>query len=294
MLDKDWIACDDGPTSPHRGRCYAAYTDDAQNSTVVQWSDDGGLTWSTPVKATSTLVGTQPVVRPDGTLVVVAVDFNGDQALTGSIDAVVSTDGGATFTRSTVASLQAHSAGRLRAVSLPSVAIDGAGTLYAAWDDCRFRVGCTGNDLVLSTSTDGLAWTTPVRIPVAPAGSSQEEFLTGLAADPLQPGRLGLVYAYFLPGSCAAGACLVGTGFVSSANGGASWSVPQQLDAVPMRLDWLASTEGGRMLGDYYSTSFAGDRVVPVFTLAVPPLAGRFREAVFAASLPILPTPGSG
>jgi BNR repeat-like domain len=291
VLDKDWIACDNGPGSPHRGRCYAAYTDDAQNWTAVQWSDDGGLTWSAPVKATSTLVGTQPVIRPDGALVVVAVNFNGDRALTGSIAAVISTDGGATFTRSAVADLQTHPAGQLRAVSLPSVAIDSGGTMYAAWHDCRFRAGCAGNDLVLSTSKDGVSWTAPTRIPVAPASSSQEEFLAGLDADPLQPGRLGLVYAYALPGSCARGACLVGAGFVSSADGGASWSPQQRLDAVPARPDWLARTEGGRMLGDYYSTSFAGGRVVPVFTLAIAPLGDRLREAVFAASLPVLPTP---
>jgi hypothetical protein len=40
------------------------------------------------------------------------------------------------------------------------------------------------------------------------------------------------------------------------------------------------------MVGDYFSTSFAGDRVVPVFALATSPLAGRFREAIFATSLP--------
>jgi BNR repeat-like domain len=291
VLDKDWIACDNGTASPHRGRCYAAYTDDAQNLTAVQWSDDGGLTWSAPVKAASTLVGTQPVVRPDGALVVVAVNFNGDRALTGSIEAVVSTDGGATFTPSTVAPLQSHPAVGLRAVSLPSVAIDSNGTIYAAWHDCRFRAGCTGNDLVLSTSQDGVSWTTPTRIPVAPPTSSQQEFLAGLDADPLQPGRLGLVYAYYLPGSCARGTCLVGAGLVSSADGGASWSAQQQLDAVPAQLDWLARTEGGRMLGDYYSTSFAGDRVVPVFTLAIAPVGDRLREAIFAASLPLVPTP---
>jgi BNR repeat-like domain/RTX calcium-binding nonapeptide repeat (4 copies) len=291
VLDKDWIACDNGAASPRRGRCYAAYTDDAQNQTTVQWSDDGGVTWSSAVKATSTLVGTQPVIRPDGTLVVVATSFNGDQALTGTIAAVVSPDGGATFTRSTIATLQTHPAGGLRAISLPSVAIDSDGTMYAAWDDCRFRVGCSGNDLVLSTSTDGLAWTAPARIPLAPTTSSQEEFLTGLAADPRQPGRLGLVYAYYVPRSCAAGGCLVGTAFVSSADGGTSWSIPQRLDALPVQLDWLARTEAGRMLGDYYSTSFAGDRVVPVFTLAIPPLDGRFREAIFAASLPVVPAP---
>jgi hypothetical protein len=39
------------------------------------------------------------------------------------------------------------------------------------------------------------------------------------------------------------------------------------------------------MVGDYFSTSYAGDRVVPVFALAAPPATGRLREAVFAASL---------
>jgi hypothetical protein len=40
------------------------------------------------------------------------------------------------------------------------------------------------------------------------------------------------------------------------------------------------------MVGDYFSTSYAGDRVVPVFALATSPLRGRLREGVFAASLP--------
>ncbi len=39
------------------------------------------------------------------------------------------------------------------------------------------------------------------------------------------------------------------------------------------------------MVGDYFSVSYAGDRVVPVFALATAPLNGRLREAIFAASL---------
>ena len=39
------------------------------------------------------------------------------------------------------------------------------------------------------------------------------------------------------------------------------------------------------MLGYYFSVAFAGGRWVPVFALAAPPLAGRFREAIFASSL---------
>ena len=228
QLDKDWFVCDNGASSPHRGRCYATYTDDQKSSTVVQYSDDGGATWSEPVKASSFLVGTQPVVRPDGGLVVVAGDYNGEAALTGSIASLVSTDGGLTFTRSIVSTLTAKTNGPLRAVALPSVAIDPSGTLYAVWHDCRFRSGCSGNDLVLSTSTDGLVWRAPARIPLTSGGVPVQAFLPGLVADPTEPAHLGLVYGHWQPGSCAT-ECLLEVAFVSSSDGGASWSVPQEL-----------------------------------------------------------------
>jgi hypothetical protein len=74
-------------------------------------------------------------------------------------------------------------------------------------------------------------------------------------------------------------------GFVQSPDGGATWTKPLRLDVEPMAMDWLAQAEG-RMVGDYFSTVFAGDRVVPVFTLAIAPsAAGRLHEAIFAASL---------
>lgn len=88
-LDKDWITCDNGPVSPHRGRCYALYTDDDKNITVSQSSDDGGTTWSTPVRAAGVLVGTQPQVLPDGTLVTIAGNYVGERALTGTIESLV-------------------------------------------------------------------------------------------------------------------------------------------------------------------------------------------------------------
>ena len=286
QLDKDWIACDNNVASPYRGRCYAEFTDDAKNMTVSQSSDDGGLTWSAPVKAYTILVGTQPVILPNGTLVVVAGDYTDEDALTGSIASLRSTDGGATFTRATVATLHAATNGYMRAASLPSVDVDSAGTIYAVWHDCRFRPGCTANDMVLSTSTDGVTWTTPTRVPISPVASTLDAFIPGLAADPARPGRLGLVYAFFTPGSCARGACTLEMGFISSPDGGKTWTAPQRLDAQPMQASWLAKTTSGRMVGDYFSTSFAGGRVVPVFTLATSPLNGRFREAIFAASLP--------
>ena len=287
ILDKDWFACDNGAASPFRGRCYAEYTDDAKNETDSQFSTDGGVTWSPPVRATATLVGTQPVVRPDGTLVVVAGDYNGEDGLAGSIVAVRSTDGGATVTRTTVSSLQAHDTTPMRAIALPSVDIDSAGTIYALWHDCRFRTNCAENDMVISTSPDGgLTWTAPTRVPIAPVTSAVNVFIPGLAADPARPGHLALVYAYDTTTACHAGACTLGIGFTTSADGGATWSAPLRLHAQPYSTNWLPRAEGGRMVGDYFSTSFAGGRVVPVFALATSPLNGHLREAIFAVSLP--------
>ena len=119
-----------------------------------------------------------------------------------------------------------------------------------------------------------------------------QAFLPGLFADPTEPSHLGLVYGHGAPGSCAT-ACLLEVAFVSSSDGGRSWSVPQELSPEPMSSSWLARSQGGRMVGDYFSTSFADGRFVPVFTLAESPLHGRFREAVFAASLPTVPTPSA-
>lgn len=283
-LDKEWITCDNGASSPFRGRCYALYTDDSKNTTVSQSSDDGGATWSAPVRASSALIGTQPAVLPDGTLVTIAGAYAGEQALTGSIESLRSTDGGATFTRTTLAALTSASNAPMRAISLPSLAIDGAGTLYATWADCRFRPSCNANDLVLSTSTDGVAWTAPTRVPVAPVASTLDAMIPGLGADPSRPGHLAVVYAYFTPHSCARGNCTLGIAFAQSPDGGASWTKPLQLDAEPMSLTWLALAEG-RMVGDYFATAYALDRIVPVFTLAIAPTGSRLHEAIFGSSI---------
>ena len=268
ILDKDWIACDNGTTSPFHGRCYLEYTDDQKNITVSQFSTDGGQTWSTPVRAGNVLVGTQPVVQPNGTLVVVAGNYTDERALTGSMVALRSTDGGATFASFTAANLQSADNSPMRAISLPSVESDSNGTIYATWSDCRFRPTCTKNDLVLSTSTDGMTWTAPVRIT-----SGTDAFIPGLAADPAHPGGLAIVYAHYY-GTCSHAPCILGMSIVQSTDGGKTWSAPQRLDAQPFSTNWIPRAEGGRMVGDYFSTSYAGARVVPVFALATSTLEG--------------------
>jgi hypothetical protein len=280
LLDKEWLACDNGAASPFKGRCYLEYTDDQKNITVSQFSTDGGLTWSPAIRAGAILVGTQPVIQPTGTLTVVAGDYRDEEALSGAMVALRSTDGGATFTRFTVADFQAADNNPMRAISLPSLDVDSNGTMYATWHDCRFRPGCSGNDLVLSTSTDGATWAPPTRITRGP----NSVFIPGLAADPTRPGHLAVVYAHYY-GACSGAPCTLGVSSQQSSDGGKTWSTPQRLDAQPYSTSWLPRSEGGRMIGDYFSISYVGGRVVPVYTLAAPPVGGRFREAIFAASL---------
>ena len=160
----------------------------------------------------------------------------------------------------------------MRAISLPSLAIDSAGTLFASWADCRFRASCSANDIVISSSTDGVTWSAPSRVPLAPTSSTLDAMIPGLGADPRVPAISRSCTRTYTPGSCARGGCTLGIAFVQSPDGGASWTKPLRLDVEPMQMAWLAQAEG-RMVGDYFATAFAGDRVVPVFTLAIAPSA---------------------
>lgn len=287
-LDKEWLACDNGPGSPYRGRCYVVYHSIDRNQTVAQSSSDGGLTWTPPVRIAGEnpdVVGVQPLIRPDGTLVVVVPGFGrGNRA---QLVSFTSSDGGVTFgPMQTLAQMQWRETAPIRSLPLPSAEVDAAGTLYVAWHDCQFRAGCTANDLVFIRSADGVSWTPPARIPLRGAAVGDDRFIVGLGADPTRSGRLGLVYAFSARGR-------LNVGFVGSRDGGTTWSASQALGAQPMPASWLPLTPSGegdggerRMVGDYFSVSFAAGRVVPVFTLATSRLGARFREAIFAASLP--------
>jgi hypothetical protein len=283
LLDKEWIACDNGTASPFRGRCYVAYTDDALHRMSIQASDDGGATWTQPARVTTDLLGAQPEIRPDGSLVILAVDLP-DNSDRGSLLALRSTDGGVTFEPGvTVANFTWHAPPRMRAVPLPSAAVSADGTVSVVIQGCAPATpACSTSDVLFASSPDGVTWS-PLR---SIAHGSTDRFVVGLDADPAHLGRLALVYTLMQPGTCAAAAgCRLGIAFQRSTDGGTTWTTPRRLDAAPFGQTWVADA-GGAMLGDYYSVSYAGGRVVPVFTLAEPPLAGRLREAIFAVSLP--------
>ena len=166
-------------------------------------------------------------------------------------------------------------AGDLRTSPLPSAEVDAAGKVYVVWQDCRFRSGCSSNDIVMSTSTDGMAWTAPARIPIDATSSGVDHFIPGIGVDRSTSGntaRLGLAYYYYPVAACNTSTCDLTVGFVSSTDGGTTWTQPRKV-AGPFKLAWIAQTDQGPMVGDYISTSFAGGPLAfGVFAIAKPPL----------------------
>jgi hypothetical protein len=285
--DKNWIACDNGTASPHAGRCYVAWTRAGRGVLAISSSDDGGTTWSpaTLVDAANGS-GWQPVVQPNGTLVIV---YEGAR----TIGAVRSRDGGRTFDAPVVVDrLRTADVSGMRAPSHPSAEVDEAGVITVAWHDCRFRAGCATNDVVISSSSNGVRWSRVRRVPTAPELDALNHFVTGLAVDPSTRGRqtrVALAFYVLTPGGCATSACSVQPYFVSSTDAGRTWSATERL-APAQPLTAFPDSTGGRFVGDYISTSYATRGIaVPVFAAASAPFDGRFHQGVFATSVPPLP-----
>jgi hypothetical protein len=284
-LDKTWVACDNTPTSPFYGRCYAEWDANGNGNRIkMSTSTDGGLTWGAALETANAAngLGGQPVVQPNGT-VVVPIN-NGNQT---AILAFRSTNGGASWGSTTTVSTVAEHfvAGSLRTSPLPSAEIDGAGKVFVVWQDCRFRSNCAANDIVMSSSSDGLTWSTVVRIPIDATTSVADHFIPGLAVDRSTSGagaRLALAYYYYPSRSCTTATCQLDLGFTSSADGGQTWTSPVQL-AGPMALTSLAATSQGYMVGDYISTSFASGTARPFFAASNPPSGGVFDEALYTS-----------
>jgi hypothetical protein len=271
-LDKNWLVCDSNATSPHYGNCYMEWDDNNNGNLIyMSTSSDGGLTWSAPLNPSGMPhgLGGQPLVQPSGKVIVPYLE---DVTATNNIKSYSSSDGGATWSVSVqiAAVNDKNVAGGLRSDALPSAQIDAGGTVYVVWQDCSFRTNCSSNDLVMSTSADGTAWTAPARIPIDALTSTVDHFIPGLGIDPNTSGstaHLGLTYYYYPVANCTAATCALYAGFISSLDGGQTWSTPTPL-AGPMSLSWLPSTSSGRMVGDYMATSFVNGKAYGFFAVA--------------------------
>jgi hypothetical protein len=257
-------------------------------------STDGGQTWSAPANTGDSArgIGGVPVVKPDGTVIVPAADDAGTHMI-----AFTSTDGGMTWTASIVlTTISDHQvAGNLRNDALPMTAVDGNGLVYLVWPDCRFRSGCSSNDIVMSTSSDGVKWAEAVRIPIDAVTSTVDHFLPVLAVDPTTAGataHLTLVYHYYPNASCTEADCALNVGYVTSQDGGTTWTSSTLL-AGPMSLDWLANTKLGRMVGDYVGVAYVAGKAYPALAVARTNSGTTFDEAIYSTTNPLAQARGT-
>jgi len=238
----------------------------------MKTSTNGGATWGSALApgGSHTGLGGQPVVLPNGDVLVPYL------SLSDTIRSFRSTNGGASWNSTVqVATISHHTvAGGLREETLPSAEADAAGTVYVSWSDCRFRSGCPSNDIVIAKSTSETTWAAPRRVPIDATGSTVDHFIPGIGVDPSSSGsaaRIGLTYYYYPAASCTAATCRLDVGFISSTNGGTSWSAATPV-AGPMNLSWIPNTSQGRMFGDYISTSVRpGGNAYPVLAVATAP-----------------------
>src|SRR6202158_3531635 len=278
--DKNWIVCDGWASSPHYGNCYLEWDDSLNHDEILMsTSTDGGITWgaATPTANLADGIGGQPLVQPNGT-VVVPIE-------TSEMSAFSSSDGGLSWTAPvTISNIQLHAdAGGIRSGALPTAAVDGAGTVWTVWEDCRFRSGCSTNDLVYSTSTDGVTWSAVTRIPIDDTSSTVDHFIPGIGIDPATSGagaHVALHYYSYPKSSCTASTCQLIVDYISSANGGSTWNAPVALTG-PMLLGWLPQSQNGLMVGDYIATAFTNGVPHGVFAVATAISGTTFSEAIY-------------
>jgi len=279
--DKNWVVCDSWATSPHFGNCYMEWDDPNSGDILMSTSTDGGQSWSAAIGTVNHAsgIGGQPLVQPSGT-VVVPIE-------TSFMSAFSSTNGGTSWSVPVaIAQIQSHNeAAGLRSGPLPTAAVDGAGTIWVLWEDCRFRSGCSTNDLVYSTSTDGTHWNKATRIPIDPITSLVDHFIPGIGIDPATSGtgaHVAVHYYYYNNTNCTFSSCRLYVGYISSPNGGSTWTPHVRL-AGPMTLGELPNSQNGLMVGDYIATAFTNGIPHGVFAVARASVGEPYNEAMFTA-----------
>lgn len=269
--DKNWLVVDTNPASPHLGRVYQFWTPFLSrhgryfgSPQVVRWSDDQGSTWSSTHYVVRRTLGTQnsqPMIEPDGTIVDTFYDYgvNGrspDATIdpTGTIVATTSTDGGSTWSRPTIVTVDGGGYAPGVRCCLFAADIDPVThRMYVAW---MGGVGST-DPVYVAQSDNGTSWSSPVRVSYGDKPGVQRVNVDVVA-------RAGDVYVSYgtrrAPGDHG--------GFVqqqvsTSTDRGASFGPP--LSIGPVSVLRYAARADGYFPGDYIGEAIAPGRLYVVY-----------------------------
>jgi hypothetical protein len=293
--DKPMIAVDTNPNSPHLNTVYVAWDNasprngkSSDNDVVlVSSSTDHGLTFSGPVAASpsqggpAAVIGADPFVAPDGTLYVAWQD-----SINPAIRESSSSDGGATFGSThliadTLAVFQVNPpAQALRgALIYPACGADLRGRLYCSWTD---ETPSNGMDVFVSHSTDGIHWSSAVRVNDDRTGVANDQFNQWLAVDPSN----GAIVLSWNDTRNDPSRVSTDIFFAESLTGGASFSTNLRVTNASTN-ESCCGADLGNQYGDYEGISAFNGTVRPIWTdrrASVAAIAG-LDEEIFTQAL---------
>ncbi len=256
--DKAWLAFDE-TGGPHNGTIYAAWTRFGNAEIASAHSIDGGTTWNTPIFASNGQAainndGAQPLVLPDGTLLVIFL-HNASPGVTGTLTLARSTDGGATFLPNTLLFDVQQAPYTLpgeqwRHFTYHSLGYDPVrGGLHVIWPD--YRDGATeGINILYSHSTDaGASWSSPARLNDDLPGIVRDQWFPALVATP--DGRLT---ALWLDRRDDPSNSLYHAYARTSTDGGATWATSVRVSSAPSDPNLAIPPDSGG-IGDYIGIS---------------------------------------
>jgi len=302
-VNRPWVACDNNVFSPHFGNCYIAWDDINFDTNVgtndVSVSSDGSLTWSAPTVSPDQCAGSVGgvAIQPNGNLFLIGV-YGG--CTVANLYSIESTDGGQTLqpTVDITAEQLAYpvEGGVMRQDPFPSASVSIDGTIRVVTYDCRFRPNCATNDIVMTTSKDGVNWSPIVRVPIDPLDSGVDHFVAGIGApgflDIIQgasPGALAVDY-YYVPDAAtcdptSAAGCQLYAGFISSQDGGKTWSNPTTVFGPMNIVKDLANTAFGYFVANDITAIYVNGLPQAVYSLGRPPdpKTGLLNQAIYSA-----------
>ncbi len=304
-VNRPWVACDNNVFSPHFGNCYIAWDnanlDTGVGTNDVSVSSDGSFTWSAPTVSLDQCAGSigGVAIQPNGNLFLIGAYGGGCTEPQVYLYSIESTDGGQTLQQTVDITAEQLAypveGGVMRQDPFASAAVSLDGTINVVTYDCRFRPNCATNDIVMTTSKDGVNWTPITRIPIDPVDSGVDHFVAGIGApgflDILQgalPSELAVDY-YYAPDAAtcdpnSAAGCQLYAGFISSNDGGKTWSKPTQVFGPMNIATALATTAFGQFVANDITAIYVDGQPQGVYSLALPPSAnGKLNQAIYSA-----------
>jgi hypothetical protein len=311
--NRPWIGCDNYLFSPHFGNCYVAWQDatglsgsNAISQNYLSVSNNGGFSWTAPAASPDVTAGSVGgvAIQPNGNVFLIGV-YGGPNLP--QLYSIESADGGKTLKPSvyiTTEYFNYAAQGYMRDDPFPSAGVSPDGTIYVVTADCRFRANCppgenvgTANDVVYTTSRDGVNWTPITRIPIDPVTSNIDHFITGVAVRGNVANLWGndsqnglAVNYYYLTDAATCNptlpdqTCRLFAGFISSNDDGKTWSEPVQV-AGPMNILDLTQTEFGYYVANDITSIYVQGQPQAVYSIALPrdQKTGLYNQSIYSA-----------